>query len=426
MPDVFISLLISLGLGLLVGLQREHADQARIAGIRTFPLVTLLGTMTGLLAHDFGGWIIAAGLLTLGGLLFAVNFKFLDRKVLHPGQTTEVALLVMYCIGAYLATGQRAPALVMGGLVMVLLYFKQPLHQFAERLGQRNVHAIVQFVIVALIILPVLPDRTFGPYDVLNPRQLWLIVVLIVGVSVGGYFIYKLVGHKAGTFLNGLLGGVISSTATTISYARMSRADAGNVRATVLVILIASGVSFVRVLVEVFAILPQALPQVGPPLLLMVGLFACLIVFLSFFRTPPQEPMPEPENPAQLKSAVVFGLIFAVVLLATAAARDYLGNKGLYGVALFSGLTDVDAITISIAQMAGEEEAGVSYADAWRLILIGSLANMLFKGGAVAVLGSRALLRWVVPLWSAVLVGGLLLILLWPAETEWSFLRLFR
>src|SRR5688572_9783050 len=183
---LFLNLATSLGLGLLVGLQRERAN-SQLAGIRTFALITLLGSISALLAQEFGGWIIAAGLIALALFTFSANRAKLESGQPEPGMTTEVAILLMFAIGAYLMIGRRSIAVAAGGAVLVLLHFKQPLHLFVKRIGEKDLHAIVRLALISLVILPVLPNRTYGPLGVLNPFEIWLMVVLIVGISLAGY-----------------------------------------------------------------------------------------------------------------------------------------------------------------------------------------------------------------------------------------------
>ena len=200
----FQELGIALGIGLLVGLQRERTSSL-LAGFRTFPLVTILGAVSAMLAQSFGGWIVAFGFLAVTGVVIVGNVVLLRKGDRDGGITTEVAILVMYAVGALLVVGSREIAIAVGAGVAVLLQFKQRLHGIASRLEDRDVIAMMQFALVSLVILPALPDRTFGPYDVLNPHQIWLMVVLIVGISLGGYVAYKLFGEGAGTALGGIL-----------------------------------------------------------------------------------------------------------------------------------------------------------------------------------------------------------------------------
>jgi len=409
MIETFVRLGIALGLGLLIGLQRERTD-ARLAGFRTFPLVTVLGALCGLLAESYGSWIVAGGLTALALVIVGGNLPQLRGGAEHPGVTNEVTMLVMYSIGVYLMVGELAVAIAICGAVAVLLHLKPQLHSLAAKIVDRDFTAVMQFALISLVVLPVLPDRNFGPYDVLNPFRIWLMVVLIVGISLAGYVAYKLLGVRAGAWAAGVLGGLISSTATTVSVARRSAQAPGSAQLSAFVILVASAIVFLRVGILIGATAPAFLRTALLPLLAMF--LVLVLVGWSNLRGPDGRagPLPEQGNPTELRSALVFGLLYAVVLLAVAAANAAFGDQGLYLAAVLSGLTDMDAITLSIAQLVSADE--VAPATGWRLIMVAAMANLAFKTGVVAMLGDRRLLRRVaIGFGVAGAVGGGLLLL---------------
>ena len=406
----FLRLGIALGLGLLVGLQRQRSA-SELAGIRTFPLVTLLGTLSALLADRYGGWVLAGGMTAVALALVIGNQAKIRAGHPDPGLTTEITMLLMYAVGAYLVVGYPPAAIAVAGSTAVLLQLKEPMHRMAERIGDADFRAITQFVLISLVILPVLPDRFYGPYQVLNPHQVWWMVVLIVGLSLGGYVAYKLLGERAGTLLAGVLGGLISSTATTVSYARRSRGSEAARRMAVVVILIASAVVFARVLLEVTVVARTELAVLAPPLAAMLGVVAALAAVAWSGHRAEGDEMPAQGNPSELKTALVFAALYAAVLLAVAAAREHFGAGGMFVVATLSGLTDMDAITLSTSQLvhAGRLDAGTG----WRLILVASMSNLLFKLGTAGVLGGVALVRRLAPLFGTALAAGLALLWLW-------------
>ena len=409
--NTFVQLGVSLLLGLLVGMQRERTDSV-IAGIRTFTLITAFGTVCAWLAAQHGGWIIAAGLLALAALLLIANLARIKAGDIDPGLTTEIAALLLFGVGACVVVGQMPVAVALGGVIALLLHFKKPLHEFVKGIGDTDIKAIMQFVLVALVIMPVLPDRDYGPYGVLNPFKIWLMVALMVGISLAGYVAFKMFGAKAGTLLGGLLGGLVSSTATTASYARRSTKTPGSANLAALVIMIASTTVFVRVLVEVVTVAPGNFIQIGPPLAAMLAA-CCVIVAVAFrFTRDRSAELPAQENPAELKSALIFGALYAVVILAVAAAKDHFGSSGLYTVAVLSGLTDMDAITLSTAQLVNSGTLDAS--TGWRVILVASLSNLIFKAGIVAALGDGGLLRRISILFGGALLSGIAILLLWP------------
>ncbi len=404
-------LAVALGLGLLLGLQRERTEHS-IGGIRTFPLIALFGTVCAQLGQSFGGWMVAAGLLALTGVVIYSNFAKQKAGAIDPGMTTEMAALLLYGLGAYVVIGSMIVAVVLGGAMALLLHLKKPMHTFAGALGEADMRAIMQFVFLTLVILPVLPHKDYGPYGVWNPFQIWLMVVLIVGISLSGYVAYKFLGARAGTLLGGIIGGLISSTATTVSYARRTAENAGGAALAALVIVIASCVSLARVLVEIAAVAPRSFAALAPPLGAMLLAASVIAAGMFFFRRNRDSPMPEQRNPAELKSALIFGALYAFVLLAVAVARERFGSAGLYTVGVISGLTDMDAITLSSASMV--ESGRTDASTGWRTILIAAMANYVFKFGTVALLGHRSLALRVGAAFALVLASGALILWLWP------------
>lgn len=403
--EAFQRLGVALGLGLLVGLQRERVGSP-LAGIRTFSLASLFGALCAVA----GAWAIGAGLIALGALVVAGLLQKSENK--DPGLTTEVALLLIFALGAAAVLGPLPVVIAAGGTVAVLLHLKEQLHGFVAKLGDKELKAIMQFVLVSLVILPALPNRYFGPYDVLNPQRLWLTVVLIVGISLAGFLIYRWLGERAGSLAAGVLGGLISSTATTVSYARRAKSEVGAAQLAAVIVMIASTVVFARVLVIIGATAPKFLVVAAWPLGILFVAGAVLSLLMWKRVRGGAKGMPEQENPAELKAALFFVGIYAVVLIAVAFAKERLGSGGLYAVAVLSGLTDMDAITLSVSQMALGERLEPS--QAWRMILAAGISNLVFKAGIVATVGSRAMLGRVLVAFGVMAAIGVAVILLWP------------
>jgi uncharacterized membrane protein (DUF4010 family) len=402
---------VSLGLGLLMGLQRERTERS-ISGIRTFPFIALFGTVCAQIGQITGTWIIAAGLISLAALVVTANLLKRREAETDSGMTTEIAALLVYVLGVLLVVGDMASAVVMGGGMALILHFKAQLHGFARQIGEGDMRAIIQFVLITMVILPVLPNADYGPHGVLNPFKIWLMVVLIVGISLSGYVAYKLLGARAGTILGGILGGLISSTATTVSFARRSARDPQLAPLGALVIMIASCIAIVRVILEIAAVAAGSFTALAPPLVGLL-LVCCVITGgLWFSSRGTQAEMPAQENPTEIKPALFFAALYALVLLGVAFAKDRFGTAGLYAVALLSGLTDMDAITLSTAQLANS--GAIEPSTAWRAILLGSMANFIFKLGTVAVLGPRALTLRTAAAFGLVFVAGGLIFWLWP------------
>lgn len=406
-----VELAVALGLGLLVGLQRERTEKS-VAGVRTFPLITIFGTVCAQLAGTFGGWVLAAGLVSLAGLIVTANIAKLRAGEIDPGTTTEMATVLQFGVGA-LAVVHLASAVMVGGLVALLLHFKPEMHRWVKAIGDRDVRAIMLFTLISLVILPVLPNRTFGPYLVLNPFKIWLMVVLIVGISLSGYVAMKLLGGRAGSLVGGVLGGMISSTATSVSFARLSRTANDSAAVFAAVIVIASAVVYARVLILIGAAASASFSALAMPIATMLALMTVIAGALYLATRHRTMERPEPENPAELKSALIFGGLYALVLLLVAAARERFGTAGLYTVAVLSGLTDMDAITLSTSQMVADGKLDAT--TGWKTILTASLSNLVFKAGLIASLGTRQLLLWVSAAFSVAIVAGLAIIFGWPA-----------
>jgi len=401
-------LLLALSLGLLVGLQRERSERS-LAGLRTFPLITVFGTMSSLLALRFGGWIVAASLLGVVAVIAIGNIGLRrGGKSAGQGTTTEIAVLLMYAVGAFLPIGPWVIGVAVGAGVAVLLQFKPELHGLAAKLGDTELDAIMRFALISCVILPVLPNQTYGPLDVLNPFEIWLMVVLIVGISLAGYIIYKFFGRNAGILLSGLLGGAISSTATTVSYARRDNSTTAGAALSTLVILLASSVVYVRVLIEVSVVARDFVIVALPAVATMLLLTLLPMAWLARRAAHKAAPMPEQENPTELRSALLFACIYAGVLFAMAATKEYVGNQGMYVVALISGLTDMDAITLSTSRLVAD--ARLDPHDGWRLIVVAILSNLAFKTAIAGVLGGRHLLRLLLTLLMLPTLAGVLMV----------------
>ncbi len=410
--NLFGQLGISLLLGLLIGLQRQRTD-SDMGGIRTYPLFAAFGTVCGWLGEEYGGWIVAAGLAAIAAMLVVSNLRAARAGDPDAGQTSEVAALLLFGVGAYLVVGEPAIAVVLGGVLAVLLHYKDPLHAFAARIGDQDVTAIMQFVLITLVILPVLPDRAFGPYETLNPFETWIMVVLIVGLSLVGYLAHKLLGARQGALLGGVVGGLVSSTATTVSFARRAGSTPSGAGLAALVIMVASSVVYARVMAEVAIIAPGHLRTMLPPLVVILVACAAISAVLALRNPAPKPVVAEQGNPASLRLGITFAAVYAVISFVVAAVQAEFGVKALYPVALIAGLTDVDAITLSTSQLV--TDGRLSPDTAWRVILLATLSNFVFKGGMAAVIGGRALIARLAPAFGAAIAAGGAILAFWPA-----------
>ncbi|MDO4558463.1 MAG: DUF4010 domain-containing protein [Planctomycetia bacterium] len=397
--ELLTALILSVLFGLLIGIQRERNESDRM-GARTFTMITLFGTVCGFLSRGMGFWIVGVGLVITLGL---TTLGWLRREAEHRrGLTTEVAAILMYCVGVLLVMEHREVALVVGGLVAVLLQSKVRLHTLAARLGEEDVRAIMTFILVACIVMPVLPDRNFGPYLVLNPREVWLFVVLIVGLNLTGYLAYRFYGERAGIWLGGIMGGIVSSTATTVSWSKIARDDRQLIPASEVVILVATAIAFFRVMLLIGAVSLKLAWSVAMPLGVL-GV-TCLIESLWMAwryhligtgkGTPGSTQPPESmvKNPTQLRAALGFAAMYAVILLAIAWVKDHLSFSGpiMVVVAAVSGLTDMDAIAMSTARLVDttDPSTALSIQDGRLMIVSAAIGALLFKIGIAATVGN--------------------------------------
>jgi uncharacterized membrane protein (DUF4010 family) len=402
-----IGLGIALGIGLIVGLEREWADDKPV-GLRSFALISILGGLCGLLVEDLGVWVVAAGLLGLALVLAAVA-----RRAEVEGITTLLACLVVFLAGAGAVAGYWLHAIFVGGAVTVLLHWKRSLHGLVDRLGAEDFGIIARFVLISLVILPVLPNRTFGPYDVFNPFEAWLLVVLIVSINLAGYVAFRWVGARAGAWMAGVLGGLVSSTATALSYAGISRRQQGLGLTAAIVIGVASIVVYARIVLELSVVAPGLVAHIALPSAVFALVLGGLCLFMDRRQSQRESTeVPSRRNPAQVRQALAFGGLYVLILFAVAVVRTHFDDEALYGVAFISGLTDVDALTLSVGQMFANER--VSAELGWRAIFLASLSNLLFKVTAAGLLGSPELRRWLWSTGSIALVAGVAIVVFWP------------
>ncbi len=411
--NMFGRLGISLLVGMLVGLQRQQTDEA-LAGLRSFALIAVSGTIAATIDQQLqsSGIFLAASVVGLAAVIVVAEWRTAQTGGNDIGMTTEVAVLLVFAVGAFLAFGSRIVGVAIGVAIAALLQFKPELHRIAHKLGSADVRAIIQFAVFSCVILPVLPNQNYGPFNVINPFNIWLMVVLITGISLVGYIVYKFFGQSAGVVISGVLGGAISSTATAVSFAKQAKHNSSLLGQAAVIIVIASTVVFVRVLIELSVVAPTHLWEMGAPIAILLGacVFAALAAWL-FFRTQSSS-APDPTNPSEFKSALFFAVLYAVVLLGLAATKQYLGTDALYLVAALSGLTDMDAITLSTGRMVqttGELDASTG----WRLIVTASISNLVFKSGIVALVGGIRLFYAVFALFLIPIICGCALIVYW-------------
>lgn len=384
------SLLIVLGIGLLLGLEREQAYHMKggktlFAGIRTFPIVAVLGYLAVFLSEVVSGWVFPGVLLGVFGI---IAIAFLRAQSSIRGTTTEFTLMVAFLLGGLIKAGyfQLSVAIAIG--VTALLAFKIRLHKLAGALSQSELLSILQFLLVTALVLPLLPDQNLGPYGFFNAYKTGLILSIFLALNFAGYFLTRFFRDRS-TFLTGVLGGLASSTATAWYFSRRAGKGKGNGSREAAAVVLASSIMFPRLLVWP-ALLNWTLFRALAPPILMLGLLGVLVSWY-LFRTAPQETLsgpPERGNPLNFREAVVFTLIYTVIQLGVGYAAARLGDTGVYWAAAISGFADVDAITVSMSEygnaMQRLEVAAVA-------TVLAAVSNTLVKYGFCLAFGNASL-----------------------------------
>lgn len=408
LDPVVAGLAAALAVGLLIGLERGwserlRAEGSRVAGLRTFGLIGLFGGVSATLRGEFGAAVLVAGLIGLA-VLGAVSYREWVRASGSLSATSTIAALLTYVLGALAASG--APALAAGVAVVaaVLLNLKPTLHRWLRLIEHRELSAALQMLVLSVVVLPLLPDRGFGPYEALNPYRMWWAVVLVSGLSLGGDVAMRFSGPQRGLIWTGLLGGLASSTAATLALARRVRQSPGHVDAAVAGTLAACGVMFLRMTVIVLTLQPALVGSLAAPLLVPGGVLLALSVLQwrrraasdavaagSGADAAPLAPAADEPAPFDLGVALGFGAFLGLMAVLTRLVHDLYGAVGLYGLAALSGLADVDAILISITRMhAGD---GVSTPAIVLAVGLAVGSNMLTKAGIAWVVGGVAMGR---------------------------------
>jgi uncharacterized membrane protein (DUF4010 family) len=401
---------LALFIGLLIGTERGWHTRAeksgeRAAGIRTFALIGLLGGLSGLLSDILSDLVLVAVFIGLAALSVAAYVVGARAKDGARGFTTEVAELVTFALGAYAVLGDMALAAIAAVVTVVLLQAKPELHGLVERIDRLELNSAIRLLVISVIVLPLLPNRGFGPGDVINPLELWWMVVLISAVSFAGYFSVKLIGPRAGPLVSGALGGLASSTAVALGFSRLAAKEPGLGAAMATGISIAGAIMFVRVPVIAAFADPELALALAPPLGAMAAATLAATFLVARGAQPRQAETPaEIRDPSDVATALKFGVFLLVLTLVSYFLRERFGDKGLYAVALAAGLADVDAITLTVARTAGDLG---SRATAVYAILLAVFSNTLVKAAIPAVIAGAALAWRVAAALGAGLVAGL-------------------
>lgn len=388
--ELFQRLAVALGIGFIIGLERGWKQRAaaagqRVAGIRTFALIGLLGGVWGALGTALGDLVLGFAFLGLAAILIMARGARV-RAEEDYGITTDVAALLTFSLGAFAVRGDMTLAAAAGAVTVALLEVKERLHSFLTRIQDEELLAFIRLLLISVVVLPLLPNRGYGPGQVLNPYALWWMVVLVAAISFAGYTAVKLAGARLGLLMTGFFAGLASSTALTVSLSRAASRNKGAYDALAAGVATATGTMFIRLLI-ILAVVNVALARVLllPFALIALGAFlAAMIVSRGAAKAEPAPPFAV-DRPLELVPAMLFGALLAVVTLLVYFVREYAGEGGLYGLAALSGLVDVDAISLSLARAAADT---VTLSAAATSVLIAAFVNTAWKVGLAGVLGT--------------------------------------
>lgn len=400
--ELLMHAMAALGIGLLIGLERESrqrlikgkARHAEAAGIRSFAFVSLMGNLLTWLPQNIAPWAILIGFISIAALTVFSYRRSSKGREADIGITSETVLLLTFILGVLTGVGYTLQATIVAIITFALLSYKSLLHRFSHSLSAMDKRQAVQFLIVTVVILPILPDHSYGPFGSLNPQRIWLMVVLICSIGFAAYAGIKILGQRAGLGLTGLLGGLVSSTAVTLAMSRLARTNPRLQAQCVLAVLLACTTMFPRVLALTLIFNPKIGLHLLVPVLGVIAatLIPCWILWKKTGGESQGDGNFHPElNPLSLRMALGFGAFFALIMLLAVTAQHYFGNAGILSVAALSGLSDVDAITLSLNQMA---RASLAASLAAQGILLACASNSAVKLGIGLVFAPSQARRW--------------------------------
>lgn len=415
MLDLTINFAVALFIGALVGIEREKKkveEDATTAfgGIRTFILFALAGAISAWLSLQLKTtWIFVAASLIIAALILVAYILQNRESNTALGLTSETAGVVVFLLGGTTLFGYKEIAVALAIATSAALAYKKPLHSLVGKIYEDDIYAGLTLLFATFIVLPVLPNKTIDPWQAINPYKMWLLVILISGLSLVGYVATRALGTKLGTSLTGLFGGLVSSTAVTLAFSKQSReveksSKLMNILAASL--LIAWTVMFIRILIEVVVVNIKLLPLLVVPMITMAVITAvCAFLYYrwSSGQSSKQTQNVPLQNPFSLVSALKFALLFGIVLLVVKYVQQNFASQGFYVVAALAGLTDVDAITLSMADYAkngGDAKTAVTS------ITIAAVANTLVKCGFVFFFGQGKIRTLIGIATAVILIGG--------------------
>ena len=407
--ELIQSLAVALGLGVVVGLERgfrTRGEDTRAIGARTFALTALLGGVVGALAQLYTPWLLGLGFIALG-MLVAAAYVVWSRSSGDPGATTEVALLLVFALGALCSAGHEVEAAGAAIVSALVLGSKTRVYAFLRRIDESELFAVLQLLLAAVVVLPLLPDRGVGPWEAVNPRNVGLLALLIAGMSFAGYVAVRLLGERRGTLLAAFFGGLTSSTAVTVAFARQAGAAPQRARLLGAGIALACATMPARLALAVAVVAPEVVSKLAWPLgaLTLTCALGALLAARGAKSGASDAGALELRNPLDLRAALTWAGLLALMSLLARALHVWLGTPGVYALATLSGVADVDAIALSLARMT---PGAITPEVAARAIAVAALTNTLAKAGLALLLGGGALARSGGAILLAALVAGAL------------------
>ncbi|EPN4952313.1 MgtC/SapB family protein [Vibrio diabolicus] len=402
------NLLIALLLGAIVGTQRgwvmrNSVEGSRVAGIRTFSLVGLLGGLVGILANIYTPLLIGFALIALV-ILTCIAFVIQQKKSGDVSITGVVSIMVVFVLGNLAVSGEAVLAAAAAVITAVVLDNKRELHQALQKLQEYELDAALRLLLISIVMLPLLPNQSYGPWNALNPYEIWWMVVLIASISFVGYFAIKIGGAKRGILFTSVFAGLSSSTALTLQFSHLSREQASISPLLASGILLSCGTMFPRLLIVLSVINPQLVKLLWPIVMaMMVALYIPAWWIWRRSEVEQIEPSNKQTNPLALQSALFFGLVLAVIMLLAHALSDWFGNAGVLILSALSGITDVDAISLTLGRQSTQT---LSVTTAALGILIAASVNTIVKMGMVIAIGDKKLWRRIAPVMTGCVVVG--------------------
>ncbi len=407
--DFLIRMLVTAGIGFVLGLEREysqHSEKGEVfAGLRTFTLVALLGFLTAYLGTTFTYWIFIAGFLGVVGIV-AISYWVTSNEG-DIGSTTEFAIIFTFLLGGLVLVGSINLSLALTVITLVLLSLKITLRTMIGQLTQKEVYAFVRFVVIALLILPFLPNNYYGPFNIINPREVGWIIVLVSGIGFVGYILMKFLGTDRGILLTSILGGLVSSTLVTFTFSKKSKENPELSQNYAVGIFAAATIMVIRIFLLVYIFNKTMLIQLALPLLiiLLTAFGVALLFYKRQFGKPQLIDKIVLGDPLNIKNAVFFGAFYMGILLLVSYANQVYGAKGIYVSSAISALTDIDAIAISVSKLGGNT---MNLLMAQNAILIATLSNTIVKIGIALFTGSRKLKQYVLLGYGCIFIAGII------------------